>query len=331
MLPIRYIGSFQQGRQFTSDSPLAEVWQQVSRYGSIDYLRSSLAPDNASPAQWEEILNFAAVRIRQCIEFRESARGASLLTAPLPLYYSFLNMTRAIVALYQEALPNNRSHGLKTGRAPSIMQASATVCRGTFLDLLRAAAPQAARPSQSMSLQGALARIVELKDDLHPGLSSEVLPVEVVGSARQTVLNVGHDRSAEAFEAEWRSWFPLLPETCDSVGNGYGLRIRDNNTVGSYSKIQDYCSSHLLPSLLLRDDAVWFLERQSSSLAGLPRPAYYLLASFVLGSIVRYSPERLADASATDAGWSLSRFLRHAERFYPQLLLMWLWRGQVYF
>jgi hypothetical protein len=59
---------------------------------------------------------------------------------------------------------------------------------------------------------------------------------------------------------------------------------------------------------------------------------YYHVAAFILSSAVRYQPELVLDVNKPDSGvgWLLNRFLKAAERFYPQLHLENVWRRQVY-
>jgi hypothetical protein len=54
---------------------------------------------------------------------------------------------------------------------------------------------------------------------------------------------------------------------------------------------------------------------------------------FILGSLVRYQPEIILAAAGTESelGWFLGRFIRAAERFYPQLVLSWLTGAHVFF
>jgi hypothetical protein len=62
-----------------------------------------------------------------------------------------------------------------------------------------------------------------------------------------------------------------------------------------------------------------------------PRAAHYLVAAFILASIVRYAPEVLAPELELQTGWFLRRFLIAADRYFPQLMLSWLMGGDIYF
>jgi hypothetical protein len=74
--------------------------------------------------------------MRQAIELRAATREATLLTAPLSLYYSVLNLTRASLAIREDGLDSKR-HGLFFDQDPDILQCRAKVTDGTFASILR--------------------------------------------------------------------------------------------------------------------------------------------------------------------------------------------------
>jgi len=94
----RIHGSFQQsGAKLETENPLEEVWSTVALHGSADFLQKHLTPPvGHSVAPY---IQYAGIRARQAVEFREAARQATLLTSPLSLYYSFLN-SRGHVCAY---------------------------------------------------------------------------------------------------------------------------------------------------------------------------------------------------------------------------------------
>jgi len=131
---IKHIGSFQYNYQFRSDNPLEEVWSQIKKYGSERYVfkKFSQWKDNTDR---DKHIKYATLRIRQAVEFRELSKNKSLLTTPLPLYYSFLNLLRAYLALCPEIIPKPR-HGLKYQTGKDIFSSKAQLVEGTFTDYL---------------------------------------------------------------------------------------------------------------------------------------------------------------------------------------------------
>ena len=73
----------------------------------------------------------------QAVELRRANNNMTLLTRPLPLYYSFLNLLRACFAMVQDEIPKV-GHGLKYRSAADILECAATLCAGTFTTYLEA-------------------------------------------------------------------------------------------------------------------------------------------------------------------------------------------------
>src|SRR5262245_946040 len=106
IIDSHYLGSFQRGIRLYAETPLEEVWSRLSLYGSEEFLRENVT----DVRDIEALSDYVAVRMRQAIELRTATRQATLLTAPLTLYYSVLNLTRASMAIRQEIY--SKGHGL---------------------------------------------------------------------------------------------------------------------------------------------------------------------------------------------------------------------------
>jgi hypothetical protein len=144
----------------------------------------------------------------QALEFRSAAQSATLLTKPLLMYYSFLNLLRGVMAV-DDDLALTKGHGLKYHSGPSLFDNAAVVNTGTFAEYLRACSVVA--PSNfRLSLAACLAHIPELAGEVvSVGLKSQVAPVAV------DALRSGHVSLCfnQAFisESEFRAgWDPNL-------------------------------------------------------------------------------------------------------------------------
>jgi hypothetical protein len=73
----------------------------------------------------------------QALEIRSAAQSATLLTKPLLMYYSFLNLLRGVMAV-DDDLALTKGHGLKYYSGPSLFDNAAVVNTGTFAEYLRA-------------------------------------------------------------------------------------------------------------------------------------------------------------------------------------------------
>jgi hypothetical protein len=326
-----YLGSFQTGARFKSENPLEEVWSRVGMHGNEEFLRRTFVPPPGQSI--EPYIGYAGVRIRQAVEFREAARQATLLTAPLSLYYSFLNLTRACICLKGDVL-RSRGHGLRFERSVDLLNSAAVLTRGTFTDYLREAG-YSCRSGTVVSLHEALSRIIEIRDDYADvyGRDSLVVPVDVDAYFSGEVVLRIPQRVYDLSKAttNWTSELPSL--------SGCTVRSGDNNleanfTVSKKEDVSSFCSLRLEPSLLPQDlESRWFLVRQADPDLVFPRPAYYFVALFILGSVVRYEPEMMLDTVVPGSlsGWFLNRVIQSAERFFPQLMLNWLTGTTLYF
>jgi hypothetical protein len=133
------------------------------------------------------------------------------------------------------------------------------------------------------------------------------------------------------FRSNWQQEFPSISKSYSlkPAGNVLYTKFLTPNT----KSISILLHNTLETDLISRDTAIWYLIRKVTSDPILPRPAYYFISLFILSSIVRYQPELMLEVSNPDSqlGWLLTRFLKAAERFYPQLMLNWLYQRPVYF
>lgn len=84
-----YHGAFRRGKTLVTENALEDVWQYIRRFVGREYatdMYTWAGVDGVLPVQ--DAIHYALPRFRQACEFRDSARGLSLVTRPLPLYYS---------------------------------------------------------------------------------------------------------------------------------------------------------------------------------------------------------------------------------------------------
>jgi hypothetical protein len=325
------IGSFQHtANRVPSENPLEEVWAQTGRVGTTVHL-AALQPDNPA-IPWAEYREYAKVRIHQALEFRAAAHASTLLTAPLPLYYAFLNLMRANLALIPEIIPQN-AHGLKFHKSSDLLASEAEIVGGTFTDYLDARKLPYVRGSR-ITLRDALGCIAELNDDVRnfdPTMAH--LQLIVVEAIINGPVHLHFRQYDGDFSTTWADRFPTLAAVC-SIASPQVLLVQPTACENKYESICDFLHQRLLNNLTLVDNGIWWELPRSNVYMHLDRIGYYHVAAFILGSVVRYQPELLLGASNPDSGvgWLLKRFLQRAERFYPQLHLSYGAAGiQLYF
>jgi hypothetical protein len=326
-MAIFYIGSFQVGERVDTENPLETVWSYIERIAASDFL--------ATRGLTSEDTVFASVRTRQAVEFRNASGATTLVTRPLPLYYSALNLARAGIAVVSRRQPTP-AHGLKHIRASDLLSNAAKVVPGTFTDFLSAWNSPPLGQSQ-LSLDDCFAALPEIADQysMISERASRAIPVEVrYGSRLHLEFNDAYLPADVNFDSQWMALFPKLAGVCELSGpSSHQLIVNESVDVASYEAIGRFCSNRLENRLSFGTTPLWYAIRQLPDQTLLPRAAYYLAGLFILSSIVRYQPELLAATNVvhSQVGWLLGRFLAAAERFYPQLLYSWIVSADTYF
>jgi hypothetical protein len=327
-----HIGSFQIPNRFESENPLEEVWSWIARYGTKDYIINNLHPENPK-IDWEAHVNYGVVRVKQAVEFRNSASTTTLLTKPLTLYYSFLNLTRAFLALGPEIMPTS-SHGLKFEAGGSLLRSKAKLVKGTFTDYLSSIGIKWQK-NTVVSLEDALARIIEIHQDFVSLRISEsyVFPVKLQVATGGPIY-IDPLKPHDTFPENWEAEFPSLQEKCTLSEDKEGFTIENKAICENHESLSTYIHKILLHDLIYSPmNSPWYLVREVDSHPSLSRASYYFIAVFILGSIVRYEPELMLEVSQLDSeiGWFIDRFLNKAERFFPQLKICEQLRTTIYF
>jgi hypothetical protein len=279
---------------------------------------------------WEEWGPYAAVRVRQAVEFREAARNISILTRPLPLYYSSLNLLRGFIALGQGVKPSKKSHGLTFigENEANFFAMGAKFCDGTFTEFLKAREVPYERDTE-ITLGQALSRIVEIANNISPSCGPhEVFRVDVEAwySGKIRLHFRCPPGQEEFFATDWPEWFPLIKDICSLDHTGAVLIVdKRKDAISGREGIVDFLHQNLEVNLSSYEDPAWFAIRHRESKFNLPREALYFIGAFILSSAVRYKPESLLAISDPDSetGWIVARFLNAAERYFPHLLLNW--------
>jgi hypothetical protein len=332
-LDLAYVGPLKRGAYVRSESPLEEVWNWIARFGIGGWLQKN----TSTTTPWKDWGPYSVVRVRQAVEFRAAARQGSILTRPLPLYYSLLNLLRGFLAMTEGVEPK-KAHGLKFVREnqADIFQTGAELTDGTFTDYLDALKVPHQKKTV-ITLDKALLRVIETAAEyISASLGqAEVFQVHVEayqpsGKVRLHFYGPGQE---DQFRNSWQEWFPKLKDLCSPEPTDKVLVV-DTNKVDTTTRkaVSDFCHQVLEVNLKSFEDPSWFTVRHSTPELDLPRPAFYFIGAFILSSVVRYKPELLLTLSNTDSeeGWLIGRFLNAAERYFPQLLLHWV-SSEVYF
>jgi len=334
MIDLSYIGSFQRGTLFRSENPLEELWAQIGRIGTPEYA-GSLIP-NKPDHDWEKHAKYASVRIRQALELRKSTSGTSLLTKPILLYYSFLNLLRAFMAITPKIIPKPK-HGLIFKPNNQFLLNEAELADGTFTEFL-AATGTAWEKGTRLSLSQALCKIPEIayefkSPDRGP---SGVWAARVSAKMGSHSVLLHFDQQVvdeETFRASWGQELPKLNDLYELQPTGITLGLKEEQQPKDYEGLCELCEKTMLNRLLWGYDPTWYVLRLKEGEQEFPRAGYYFIALFILGSIARYQPELLLSGllPGSEPEWFFNRFMQAAERFFPQLMWSWGQNAQTYF
>jgi len=323
---LHLIGSFQEGKVVRCEDPTEQAWLFLRLNGSPQFLAERFRTD-CSETERLRLIRYATARVRQAHEFRMSSIDLSLLTRPLLLYYSALNLMRALLVLKWE-VESPRAHGLKFIGAANLMEARAELQNGTFREYITRCAPGIDDSPLSISLEDALNRIPELASDYAYAFDrhTDVYRVTVEAFHDGYIL-LNFPNSLENFREEWSDMFPKLSGSMTLLEEGNRLETvidASGSANDLYARVAQFCRAHLVSDLQWQGaNPHWYAIRKPDSAPDLPREAYYHVALFILGSSVRYEPESLLELPAKEARqeWLAERILRLADRYFPQLML----------
>jgi hypothetical protein len=169
---LRYIGSIQRAHRVRTDEPLNELWQAWSKLSDDHYLKAHWTGSND-----EQRLTVSTI-IRQAQEYRAASKQTSLLTRPVLVYYSALNLAKAAIWLRTDAAPPQHHGLMRPDPADEILDLAAKVNNGVF----RSLADMLGRKTtigDRFTLRDFVANLVELRDKItdYFAIAPGVVPV----------------------------------------------------------------------------------------------------------------------------------------------------------
>lgn len=328
---LPYMGSFQRGKRFRSSDPLRAAWREIEKLGTVD--RLSFIANQRSHST--DLARSASLKVRQAVELWKASRGSSILTRPLLLYYSILNLTRGMM-LPRLGTFGEPSHGLSFTSAPNLLDCKATVTKsGTFRRFAESLGVTGDRiDGRSYTLRDLFAVLPEMHADfplLRSGDSSVVVvAVRAIMNGPMRLFFHVSDLDEEGFAQQWETLFPWMKDDC-TLDSAHTLRLKENPK--DENEIAEFCRNRLIHDLRLRENAYWFDHRTGNGIALLPRLLAYIAAMHILSNVSRYEPEFLEAPTSglNDLGFVLESFLDNCERFFPQLTVDVLYGQPVFF
>lgn len=324
------MGTFQMQNTYRSDDPMNEAWARIERFASRGILAKEFKAE-INPANWESLILYISTRISQAIEFRNAMINQSLITKPLTLYYSMLNILRATIAIKYE-VKSEIGHGLRFESSEVLLNSKAIIQRsGTFSQYLKTQNNKSLE-GLTFSLRDVLGHIIEFGTDLR---AFEEIPMHyfpfLVQCYTDGELEVIPQSESKKYQDCWETTFPMLKTDFSRTPEGRLICTREE--FKEYGAVMTYVNKILLSDLnriSVNDYCIWF---QYDDNEAMPRLAYYHIALFILSNIVRYEPESLQAiiSENSEVYWLLKRLIYLTERYYAQLAISEIHGTPTYF
>jgi hypothetical protein len=338
MRALAYVGPYEKFTKIRSDNPIREIWDMLLKHSDINYLSKC----------WEEkdVDDYVYVSnsLIQAHEYYNASKVLSLKTRPLLLYYSFLNLTKAILFLIEGRRPSNY-HGLckeniekSIEKSEDFLSFSAEVNNGVFYQLAELLGCRIALKSR-FTLEDFFSNMIELSPIFSDyfGKKSNFICPEVIGytngelkiSFNKEILNIydiKYDDLIAIFDKEFKVHVEekdivFLRKICEE-GEGFNI---------FYQRATEILENYMSYSIF--DDGQYYFSYINTE-SKIHGALGYFGTMYLLSSIVRYKPEhiyKLLDEKNISINWFFGKICDIAERVYPNMMLNLLYREKIKF
>ncbi|MCK6259506.1 YaaC family protein [Fictibacillus sp. KIGAM418] len=337
MLGLSYIGMYENYSKIQSDNPLRDIWDMILKNSDINFLSQ----------RWEEkdmdSYTYVSTSITQAYEYFRASKVSSLKTRPLLLYYSFLNLTKAILFLKSNKKPTNY-HGLckekiekKIEKSEDFLLFSAEVNNGVFYQLGELIGTQPAIKT-IFTLEDLFNNIVELSavfseyfnknhnficpkvDGYSNGVLKLTFNKEVLSVNEITKTNL-EETFIKEFSLEEDEQNIIFYNKLNKQGEEYNIFHKQATEI-----LEKYFSFSVY------DDKRYYFNCNNSTKINGALACYGIM--YLLSSIVRYKPEhiyKLLDDKTISINWFLGKICDTLERIYPNMMLNILFEEKIKF
>lgn len=326
-MPFWWIGRPEKIVRIETDDPIEEVWHALS------VLKYEKLIKRASPSIDQEQMDFITGAFSQAVEYRNAAEKSSDHTRPLLIYYSFMNLVKAVLAAlgYTDIRPY---HGLKRPSfddSESIINSKVSIDEGVFKSLAKFLQTKIKRDFEA-EIHKILRRIVEMKRiyEFYYERKSDVVLVRCrIVDNGQFHISLPKDqlKEVEDFENNWEQIFPALKEMfqiSSTEGDSFKLTLKEQylpprserdqfiRSTGSRIFERDNLVAQFQPHLLIHSrEYNW------------PQVCFYYVITYFLSMVVRYRPDmwyrNVVDKKSGEI-FVISKFCKIAERVFPNLM-----------
>ena len=317
-----YIGRLEHYYRIRTENPIEEIWACWLKLTDFHYLQPKW--DGAD----EERMTSVSTYIKQAHEYYRASKVSSLLTRPVLVYYSFLNLAKAFVFLKTDTSPSEY-HGLCNFRVSDcLLDISAETNNGVFITMAKTLG-QSLDIKISFALKDLVANMIEMAHaytDYYRRKGCLVTPnVEVYADGNINVVF-----PANMFPDGKDHFRQLLFERTKLAEDFEEIPIEDESITLKLKAVIPPKTIDKEGTALMRkhfqfsafQDDNYYLNICPPDKQLLPVLSYFA-SMFLLSSIVRYHPThvyRFLNDKNTSVAWFFNILCERSERVFPNLL-----------
>jgi len=286
---MSYIGPLGEYNYRVSENPIEEIWHLLDLSASEDMIL-----EHIDKSMKKEVVSFIAESVAQAEEFDLSSTSSTEHTKSLLLYYCFLHLTKAVLALLNKRITSSY-HGLSICDivpGTDLLDVSAKLKKGVFWDLLLLGG---VTPTQNLriTLDELLRRCAYIGWEYKTayGKDSMILNPSLNASISLSELEIKIRAPYGDLLKEWNTrlqGFDKYFELSESTQDHLIFRLNDNAPRGSLPKIRKILDDTMIFNVFAEPE--FFLLPKDRDVYHWSQEAYLYAVSFILGSVVRYYP-----------------------------------------
>lgn len=320
MAKLRRFWFYQDKYKINTENPETEIWTMIMKFSDIFYLKK----------KWKSRDNSDYLKVsswlKQSNEFHIAANNADINTKPLLMYYSFLNLSKAIYFIVKDKKPNSEYHWLASPIIwENFLDISVNVKGGVFKDICELTWDNSDSLSDKINIKRMLDNFLEINKDY-----IDYFDVESV--FLKPKVNVYLDWDIEIFIQDSSNYIK-------GFFNWYEIKKNENwedffyNNISSTPEndsILDKEFSNIFQYNTI-EDSIYYINKNPDSISNVAS-IYWLI--FILGNIVRYKPEyfyKITNDPNDSIPHFINQILKISNRTYPNLMLNLLyWKNIVF-
>ena len=328
-LSIPLFGSNQRCLYIKTENPIEEIWSMLLMFSDRIFLERFWAGKS------DDDYLTATKALVQAREYYLASKTVTLNTRPLLLYYSILNLTKAVLLILGEETPQEY-HGLcKPDFGGDFLESKASANNGVFLSLAKKE-QHSIEIKKDFSIEDMVKVSIDLYNKYEYYYKKEAPVINFTAEKFQNgkiylVAKVSKNK-IELMEHFFNENKVLnskfeMENNCNSIRLTNKQPIKESNPEKLLDKMRLLLSEEFSFSAFNSESVYLILEKNP-----LPPAAAYFGISYMIGMLVRYAPGRyyhFIENPTSSQTWFVKKVCDTIERVYPNIMLNYLY-GECY-